>query len=407
MIDCANEKQRQWFRAAKLGLFVHWGLYSLLGRGEWVLKRDGIPFDEYTALAQQFNPRSFSPESWCLAAKRAGMKYVVFTAVHHDGFALFDSQADPFNSVNSPVRRDFVAEFVAACRKYDLGAGLYFSLVDWRFTMENSDPAAPEKMKLLMHERARELMSKYGKIDILWYDGLWCPSKGKPTREEKVAYMESERLNTMVREFQPGILINDRSGMDQDFATIEGKNIIRRPEGATLWEACMTLGDDDFSYWGYCRNAINRRTPLQTLLLVLHTLEHGGNIMLNVGPDADGIIPAWQTEILDYVGSWVENNAEAVYGIEATEVSRPTPISHQGNSCGFFTAKGEALYFYLYEWPGEQIRIPLMRKDIRSVSVLKTGQELCFRRDELGALIISGLPSTSIDPAYLVLKLLS
>lgn len=396
-----------WYKQAKFGMFIHWGLYSILGRGEWVMKRDGIPPEEYAELKQQWNPLSIAPESWCIAARNAGMKYVVFTTLHHDGFALFDTQADEFNSMNTPANRDFVAEFTEACRKYDLGVGLYYSLVDWRFLNNGKDvKQEAEKMKTLAYDQIHELMSNYGKIDILWYDGSCCPLKDSPTREDIAAFWEAEKLNGMVRELQPDILINNRSGVDEDFGTIEGKNIIRPPKGVEAWEACMTLGDDDFSYWGYCRSAINRRTPSQALLLLLHTLEFGGNLLLNVGPGPDGLIPPWQQEILEVVGSWVNENREAVYGIEATNISRATPNSHQGNSCGFFTAKGDVLYFYLYEWPGCETRIPLLPKDITSVTVLKTGQSLQFHRDKTDALIISGLPQNPIDPLCTVLKLI-
>ncbi len=403
-----DDRQRRlaWFKEAHFGIFIHWGLYAILGRGEWVRHRDGIPADEYAALAQQWNPRSFSPDSWCLAARKAGMRYAVFTTLHHDGFALFDSKADPFNSMNSPAQRDFVADFVAACRRHDLGVGLYYSLNDWRFQDNGADPAdAAARMRDLTHAQLRELMSNYGKIDLLWYDGAACPLKENPTREDVAAFWQAEKLNAMVRQLQPDILINNRSGLDEDFGTIEGRNIIRPPANVHAWEACMTLGDDDFSYWGYCRSALNRRTPAQALLLLLHTLEFGGNLLLNVGPDADGVIPAWQLEILEVMGAWVHAHAEAVYGIEATDVARPTPRSHQGNSCGFFTAKGDALYFYLYEWPGRETRIPVLRREISTVTVLKTGQPLPFHRDPTGALIVSGLPHTPIDPLCTVLKL--
>ncbi len=398
-------KRIDWFTSKRFGLFVHWGLYSLLGRGEWVQKRDGIPAGEYAKLADLWDPCSFAPETWCRAAKKAGMRYVVFTAIHHDGFALFDSRADAFSSMNTPARRDFVADFVAACRKHGLGVGLYYSLVDWRY-VENGrcTEAQGEAMRDLAHAQIEELMTRYGKIDVLWYDGLCCPTKESPVREDKAAFWQAEKLNAMVRRHQPHILINNRSGVDEDFGTIEGRNIIRPLEGVGAWEACMTLGDDDFSYWGYCRSALNRRTPAQALLLLLHTLEFGGNFLLNIGPDPDGFIPPWQAEILEVVGRWVNEHHEAVFGTVATDVARPTPKSHQGNSCGFFTAKGNALYFFLYEWPGRETRIPCLRTEISSVTVLKTGQVLPFRREADGALVISGLPDTPLDPLCTVLK---
>ena len=166
-----KQKRIAWFTSQRFGLFVHWGLYSLLGRGEWVQKRDGIPALEYARLAEQWNPRAFAPESWCLAAKKAGMRYVVFTALHHDGFALFDSRADAFNSMNTPAKADHVAAFVEACRRHGLGVGLYYSLVDWRYVERGRcSVERGEAMRDLAHAQIEELMTRYGKIDILWYD---------------------------------------------------------------------------------------------------------------------------------------------------------------------------------------------------------------------------------------------
>ncbi len=401
-----NINSHQWFRNAKFGMFIHWGLYSLLGHGEWVMVRDGIPVDEYHQLTQSFNPCSFPAEQWCRAAVNAGMKYAVFTTVHHDGFAMYDSQADAFNSMNTPARQDFVAEFVKVCRKYGLGIGLYYSLNDWRYSRSGR---APEDygppMRELAHAQVRELLSNYGKIDILWYDGSACPGKTPRTAEDVAEFWQSEKLNAMARKLQPGILINNRSGSKEDFRDIEGQNIIRPPTGYDLWEACFTLGDDDFSYWGYSRSANFRKTPAQALLLLLHVLEHGGNCLLNVSPDADGIIPQWQLDILSTVGSWVKTNAEAVYQIEKTEVARDNPIALQGNSCGFFTAAGNVLYFYLYEWPGRETRIPYLRKKIRSISYLTSGETIDFEQYANGALIIKGLPECQPDYLCTVLRL--
>lgn len=396
----------QWFRNARMGMFIHWGLYSLLGRGEWVMVRDGISAEEYYGLARSFNPSAFSARRWCQAAVNAGMRYAVFTTVHHDGFALYDSKVDSFNSMNTPACRDFVAEFVSACREYGLGVGLYFSLNDWRYSRSGRAPEdyGPE-MRELAHARLRELMSGYGKIDILWYDGSACPTEEPRTTEGVARFWQSERLNRMVRELQPDILINNRSGRKEDFHDIEGKNIIRQPVDTDLWEACFTLGDDDFSYWGYCRSANFQRSPGQTLLLLLHTIEQGGNCLLNVSPDPDGLIPQWQLNILDTIGAWVRDNDEAVYRIVKTDVALPSPISLQGNSCGFFTASGDLLYFYLYEWPGTQTRIPYLKRKISSVTFLRTGQHVDFEQDADGRLLIKGLPERQPDPFCTVLRM--
>ncbi len=395
-----EKDQGKWFNQAKLGMFIHWGLYSLLGRGEWVMKRDGLPADEYMKLAEHWNPDENTVDAWCHAAKKAGMKYAVFTTVHHDGFALFDTRTDSFNSINTPARRDHVAEFVAACRKYGLRIGLYYSLVDWRYSEPGGDFM---RMKELAYGQLRELMTNYGKIDMLWYDGSWAPDSTDP--EAVAEFWEAEKLNSMIRALQPEILINDRSGRKEDFCTIEGRNIIRRPEGAVLWESCHTLSDDDFSYWGYCRHCAFSRTPEQLIMLVLHALEQGGNELLNVSPDEKGHIPTWQLELLDGLGKWVAANGEAVYSTEATEVARKHPRELQGNSCGFFTCKGNHLYYYLYAWPGNECRIPYLEAKITSVNLLQTGEALPFQVEKSGALIVGGLPDAPSDRICTVLKM--
>lgn len=172
-----KEGKEKWFSRAKLGMFIHWGLYSLLGRGEWVMKRDGLPADEYAKLAERWNPDKNAADAWCKAARDAGMNYAVFTTVHHDGFALFDTRTDSFNSMNTPAHRDHVTEFVEACRKYGLRIGLYYSLVDWRYSEPGGDFI---RMKELAYGQLRELMTNYGQIDMLWYDGSWAPDMKTP-----------------------------------------------------------------------------------------------------------------------------------------------------------------------------------------------------------------------------------
>lgn len=401
-----HQATKQWFKKARLGMFIHWGVASLLGRGEWVMRRDGIPAEEYCLLADEWNPLPFAPELWCRAAAAAGLKYVVFTARHHDGFALFKSTVDSFNSYHTSAGCDYVAEFVAACRKYQLGVGIYYSLLDWRASLSGrKDDEWGAEMKAVAIEQIRELMTQYGKIDLLWYDGACAPGL-PPGMENRVAlFWESEKLNAMVRQLQPGILINDRSGTRQDFQTLEGINIIRPPANAELWEVCLTLSDDDFSYWGYCRSSLCRRTAAQTIRMLLHTIEYGGNFLINCSPDEAGQIPPWQLEILEELGRWVGKNREAVYEIERTEIARENPHSLQGNSCGFFTRSGQTLFFYMYEWPGSETRIPYLQEKIARVSFLQSGQDLPFTQEPNGALSVLGMPEYSPELYCTVLKM--
>jgi alpha-L-fucosidase len=393
-----------WFHNARLGMFVHWGLYSVLGRGEWVMYRERIPNDAYERLADSFRPTSFNPDEWCRQAQSAGMKYMVMTTCHHDGFSLFDSRHDAFNSVNTAARVDFVAEYVAACRRHGLGVGLYYSLGDWRYgIMKESDSAEKAaQMRELTHRQIEELMSNYGKIDILWYDGGWCyPSTMNDTSDDVGKFWQAEKLNASVRNLQPDILINDRSGTPEDIATPEG----HVPSGGQgCWESCLTMACDENSGWGYRKHSTYKKTPAQIIYLLVQAVSRGGNTLFNVSPDANGTIPPWQQEILEAIGTWMADNAEAVYGVDATDASRDVN-GIEGNSCGIFSEKGNILYFYVLEWPGVETVIPVMKRKITQAVLLKTGQNLSVNTDAAGRLILSGLPATPVDPYCSVIRL--
>ena len=228
--DRGNRDARMlWWRDATFGMFIHWGLYSIPGRGEWVMNRENIPVTEYEKLAWQFNPRHFDPRAWARLAKDAGMKYMVLTTKHHEGFCLWDSKLTDFTSVRTAARRDLVREFAEACRAEGLKVGFYFSLMDWHHPDGDGrgieDAAARERFIAFVHGQVRELMSHYGRVDILWYDVPW---------PYDAAGWQSEKLNAMVRELQPHILINNRSGLPEDFGTPEQQV---KPESADRdWE---------------------------------------------------------------------------------------------------------------------------------------------------------------------------
>jgi alpha-L-fucosidase len=212
-----------WFNNARFGMFIHYGLTSLIGRHEWLIKIERMPFDEYRHFADRFKPKKFQPEQWARSAKEAGMKYMVFTTRHHDGYSMFDSKVSDFTSTKTAANRDFVAEYVKACRKYGLKVGLYYSLTDWRWKeCLKGTPKTTQHKKVnpeiveYVHQQVRELCTNYGKIDILWYDGPW---------PYDLIGWKAKKLNAMVRKLQPGILINDRSGTPEDFDTPE-QNVV-------------------------------------------------------------------------------------------------------------------------------------------------------------------------------------
>lgn len=375
-----NEQRLHWFHEARFGMFIHFGLYSLLERGEWVMFAEHIPTDEYARLAQQFNPGNCDISKWVSAAKDAGMKYVVFTARHHDGFCLYDSQVSDFTSVKTAAKRDFVAEFVEAVRAAGLKVGLYYSWLDWRFPgyfQPTKYPESKDAMVRQAHEQLRELMTNYGKIDYLWYDGhwvpdLWNPAQGNPGLAE---FWQAREANAMVRKLQPHIIINDRSGQPEDVDTPEQH--VTASEPGRAWESCMTMGD--FSGWGYVRNNPNWKSVPQLIQYLATAASGEGNYLLNIGPKPDGSLREEETTRLREIGEWMRVHGESIYGTHRCPFPSPfAPGGHEGivGMVGVATAKDNVAYIHVFRWPPQgEICIPDLANDVISATILSTGQE--------------------------------
>ncbi len=306
-----DEKVIKWWQDARLGMFIHWGLYALLGRGEWAMFNEQIPAEEYVKLSGQFKPRSFDAAAWAQVAKNAGMMYAVMVARHHDGYALWDSPASfgDFTSVRCAAQHDYVQEYTAAFRAAGLHTGLYYSLMDWRFPGYFKPRELPEnaaQMKAQTYGQVEELLSCYGKIEILWYDGGWLAHKG--TDAQAAWLWDPVRLNQMARSLQPCLVINERSGWEGDIRTDEGPHAIQGPIIGSRWEKCFSL----LHSWGY--NADRYVMPYEVVMpLLVNTWMRGGNVLLNVGPNADGEIPPEQTAVLEKIGAFLRLNGEAIY----------------------------------------------------------------------------------------------
>jgi len=366
-------------------MFIHWGVYSLLGRGEWVMFFERIPVREYAKLAEHFNPANFNADAWVQLAKEAGMKYMVMTARHHDGFCMFNSKVSDFTSVKTRAKRDFIAEYVRACRKAGLKVGIYYSLMDWRFPgyfNYKTDKESAEAMRRQCHEQVRELMTNYGKIDILWYDGLWLGHDASTDKRVSPRFWKSKELNAMARKLQPHIIINNRSGLKEDFDTPEGH--VKASKKGRAWEACMTTG----SGWGYVKHDPNMKTTTQLLQNLVLAAAGEGNFLLNVGPRPDGTIREDEATRLREMGRWLRANGEAIYGSQrATGL-----LSDYG-----WTRKGEDYYFSIFNWPGKELVLPLMKSDVRSATILATGQKAKIRRGSNGRVILYDLPENPPD----------
>lgn len=354
----------QWWKQARFGMFIHWGVYAIPARGEWVMHREHIPHPEYAPLAKQFAPRRFDADAWVRLAKEAGMNYMVLTTRHHDGFSLFDSHVSDFTSVKTAAKRDLVREYVEACHRAGMPVGFYYSLLDWRydayFAGPQKDPKGWAELVDYIHAQVRELCSNYGTIDILWYDGGW-PWTAEDWR--------AAELNAMVRQLQPSILINNRSRLPEDFDTPEQH--IRASEPGRPWEACMTLNDS----WGYNAADDNWKTPKQVIMNLARCAMGGGNFLLNVGPKADGTIPSQSVQILRRVGQWLDRNGGSIYGTSFSPFG--------GMSTGFSTVKGNTLYLHVLRWPGREITFGRILNTVRSVHMLGSGRPVTFeQRDD-------------------------
>ena len=330
-----SEERMKWWHEARFGMFVHFGLYSVLGRHEWAMEEEGIPVAEYEQLAKRFNPQPHAARAWAKLAKQAGMRYMVMTTKHHEGFCLFNTATTNYCAPKQAAGRDLVSEYLEAARGEGLRAGFYFSLMDWHHpdgSTCSTDPAARRRFVDYVHAQIRELMTNYGRVDVLWYDVAWPLD---------AAGWESEKMNKMVFELQPNIVVNNRNKLAGDFQTPEQH--ITASDRA--WEACMTMNDS----WGYQRADDNWKTPKTIVRNLVTCARDGGNYLLNIGPKGDGSIPEPSIEILTSVGKWMDTNGSTIYTAERSQVKR----SQLAN----FTRKGNTLYVQVYFWPGDSVSI--------------------------------------------------
>jgi alpha-L-fucosidase len=374
-----RERRMKWWTEAKFGMFIHWGLYSLLARHEWVQEMEGISAEAYQQYAKQFNPKPNAARDWAKLAKATGQKYMVMTTKHHEGFCHFDTKTTNFCAPKQAAKRDLVREYVEAARAEGLRVGFYYSLMDWHHpdgSRCKTDESARKRFVEYIHTQIRELMTNYGKIDVLWYDVSY---------PLKAAGWESERMNKMVFELQPDIIVNNRNDDQKkmgDFSTPEQR--IEAAEEGRAWEACMTLNDS----WGYHRADDAWKTPKQVVRNLLTCARDGGNYLLNIGPKADGSIPAESVEIFTKVGEWLNKNGESVYGTDKCQLTR--------SRNGMFTRRGTTLYFHVYHYPGSSVAFAGLMTKAKSARLLATGQKVDFTQDTY-SIKFTGLPEKAPD----------
>ncbi len=398
------EERMKWFHEARFGIYIHYGLYSITGRGEWTMYSERINPAEYARLADKFHPVPGAAKEWCEAAKLAGAKYVVLTTRHHEGFSLFDSQYSDFTSAKLGCKRDIVREYVDAAREAGLKVGLYYSLLDWRFPGYFEPEKYPESRAALVdyvHNQVRELMSNYGQIDLLEYDGGWMHDLD-PDKEKQIAFWRARELNAMVRKLQPGIIINNRSGLDEDLDTPE--QVVKASGAGRGWESCMCIGDS--CGWGYVRFNPNWKNPAQLIQNLVLAAQDEGNYLLNIGPMPDGRVRSEELDRLRMMGKWLKVNEIAVRNSQRCQlISSSQPGMVDLNLQGVWTRQGTTGYWCIFRWPGERATAVRVGARPLQVKLLATGQELPFEYNEYnGKLTISGLPLLPPDEYCTVLK---
>jgi alpha-L-fucosidase len=399
----------RWFPESRFGLFVHWGPYAVYGRGEQVLFRESIDQREYAETACRWNPQGYDPQVWAAVAKGAGMKYAVLTSRHHDGYCLWDSQVTDYTSARQAPKRDFVREYVEAFRAAGLRVGLYYSLADWRLPAywegPAHDPAGWGRFREYVHAQVRELLTDYGPIDVFWFDGSWPHS----ARD----WGSIELLQT-IRELQPHILVNNRlgtipaEGADNapaldggagaggsrklgDFGTPEHHITA---EAGRLWESCQVA---TWRLWGHTRG--ERWRPADLLLdMLVDAASKGGNLLLNVGPDPEGVLPPEFQAQMRAVGDWMAVHGEAIYDSDGGDVVEFV-------SYGYQIRKGTTLYLVIRFWDGRPtLTLAGLATRVMSATLLTTGQSLAVSQT-LDHLTLTGLPIEPPTSLFPVIKL--
>ncbi|MDD4729726.1 MAG: alpha-L-fucosidase [Dysgonamonadaceae bacterium] len=387
--EAQKEERLQWWTHDRFGMFIHWGLYAMPARHEWVQKYERIPNDEYNKYFEYFNPDLYNPKEWAKKAKEAGMKYAVLTSKHHEGFCLFDSKYTDFKVTNTPYGKDIVKEWVDAFRAEGLKIGFYYSLIDWHhpdFTIDRVHPMSANtdeeyaelnkgkdmsKYRTYLKNQVREILTNYGKVDMLWLDYSYPGAHGKDRDD-----WGSIELIKMVRELQPGIILDDRADLEDvpggwDYKTPEQFKVDKWPEidGKKIpWETCQTFSGS----WGYHRDENTWKNNKQLLVLLIESVSKGGNVLLNVGPTARGVFDYRADKALQEMGEWMKYNNRSIYGCtqapESFEVPNQTILT--------YNPQLNRLYIHLLDYPLTNFRLPGYKGKIKYAQFLHDASEI-------------------------------
>jgi alpha-L-fucosidase len=378
-----------WFVHDRFGLFIHFGLYSLAARHEWVKYNEAIPDSVYQTYFAEFNPDLYDPHSWAVAARQAGMKYVVLTTKHHEGFCLWDSKLTDYKITNTPYGKDALHPYVDAFRAEGLKIGFYHSLIDWHhpnFPIDGQHPLRDDPNAIALnqsrdmnryveylHGQVRELLTEFGKIDILWFDFSYpdftyrgLPGKGRDQ-------WQSEKLLKMVHELQPGIIVNNRLNLPKgnaDFYTPEQyqpRAWVKVDGEPVVWEACQTFSGS----WGYYRDEETWKSPEQLVQMLVNTVACGGNLIMNVGPTSRGTFDPRALSALNVYGDWLRVHGRSIYGCTQSDFTPPQDCR--------FTQNGKRLYLHIFNWPFKWVYLDGMAGKIEYAQLLHDGSQVMVK----------------------------
>lgn len=386
----------RWFVHDRFGLFIHWGIYALAARHEWVKNQERIPDERYQVYFDHFYPDLYDPRVWAQEAKNAGMKYFVVTSKHHDGFCLWDSALTDYKATNTPWGKDLLHPMVDAFRGEGFRVGFYHSLIDWHhpeFPIDGLHPMRDDvgyresqkgrdvrKYAQYLHGQARELLTQFGKIDVMWYDFSyagqdWGWSKGKGRDD-----WQSEKLLAMTRELQPGIIVNDRLDLPQggdiktpeqyqprQWLTVDGKPVV--------WEACQTFSGS----WGYYRDEYTWKSTEMLVQMLIDTVSKGGNLLLNVGPTGRGEFDARAIERLRGVGEWMRLHNRSIYGCTASDFTPPPDCRYTQTGPERSRRDGSRLYLHLFAWPFRHVHLDGLAGRVAYAQLLNDASEVKMR----------------------------
>ena len=370
----------EWFTRDRFGLFIHWGIYALPARHEWVKQREKIRDEDYQRYFDHFYPDLYDPEKWAREAKNAGMRYFVVTTKHHDGFCLWDSDLTDYKVTNTPWGEDLIAPMVEAFRAEGMKVGFYHSLIDWHHPefpvdglhsrrddeeyIEANRDRDIARYREYLHGQTRELLTRFGRVDVMWFDFSYSDrvwgGKGKDD-------WGSEELMNMVRELQPGIIVNDRLEIGGDLKTPEQYQPASWPEvkgERTLWEACQTLNGS----WGYDRDNLDWKPVGMLVRMLVDTVSKGGNLLLNVGPNARGELESRALESLRGLGDWMRLHERAIRGCTASDLTPPSDCR--------YTENGDRLYLHLFAWPFKHVHLEGLAGRVEYAQLLSDASEI-------------------------------